>query len=439
MDKQRRKFLYNRCNPGLPLEPGDDLYIDLDARGVRGLDWVERLAAPIELAAGPTMQLFTGLPGSGKSTELRRLVKRLAGPDSNFEVVYVDAREWIDLDATLDVPDLLLTLVGACERAVVGREQNLEGEALEAALEGGFLRRVWDWLTHIDFVFKDMEFSVEKVAKLPIEIQTRPPLRHRIRETIGAHLSRFLGDVRSELARLDERAIALGCSGLIVVLDSLEQLRGTATTWPDVLASAEQVFGAKEQLGLPIHVIYTVPPSLITRMRFEQLEFLPMIKLRTKTGERHQAGYDAALELILQRIPERDLAELFGADTEQRIERLIDWSGGYPRELVRLIRDALREGSVPLSDVEFRRMLNLASGGYHMLVTEDSFAWLARVAVYRTMSIQNEAQRQIADTLIRGNVIMRYLNEEYWFDVHPSICTIPGAAREIERLRSTAP
>ena len=91
MDKQRCGVLYNRCNPDIALEPGDELYIDLDARGVRGHDWVERLAAPIDLAAGPTIQLFTGLPGSGKSTELRRLVQRLGAAESNFEVVYIDA------------------------------------------------------------------------------------------------------------------------------------------------------------------------------------------------------------------------------------------------------------------------------------------------------------------------------------------------------------
>jgi len=48
MDTKRRRQLYNRCKPGDVLAPDDDRYIDLDQRGVRGIDWVARLAAKIQ-------------------------------------------------------------------------------------------------------------------------------------------------------------------------------------------------------------------------------------------------------------------------------------------------------------------------------------------------------------------------------------------------------
>jgi hypothetical protein len=263
MEKQRRRYLYNRCDPDASLGPGDDRYIDLDARGVRGRDWVARLAARIDLSNSPTCQLFTGLPGSGKSTELRRLAERLGQMEGgNFEVILVDAEEAIDINSPIDVPDILLMIVAACERQLLEREGKAKGESLDEALEGGYGRRLWDWLTRTDLSFTEMEFAVEKVAKLSVELKTRPSLRRQFRETIGAHLNRFLSEIREELTRMQARAVALGRSGLLVVIDSLEKLHGTVTTWPAVLDSAELVFGdGVTQLQLPVHVVYTVPPA----------------------------------------------------------------------------------------------------------------------------------------------------------------------------------
>lgn len=438
MDKQRRRYLYNRCKPNVALEPGDDRYIDLDARGVRGRDWVARLASRIELSDSPNCQLFTGLPGSGKSTELRRLAKRLESAEGgNFEVVLVAAEEALDTNSPIDVPDILLMIVAACERALLEREGKAVGESLEEALEAGYGRRLWDWLTRTDVTFTEMEFAVEKVAKLSVELKTRPSLRRQFRETVGAHLSRFLTEVRGELALMQARAVALGSAGLVVVIDSLEKLRGTVTTWNTVLESADRVFSDVGHLNLPIHVVYTVPPALVSRKRFDQIDFMPMIKLHHHPrdgGGRFQDGYDAAMELVLQRVPHKDLAELFGSQTEQRIEQLIEWSGGYPRELIRLLHEALLSEVIPLSDGDFRRLLNEVADQYRMLVPADAFAWLATVAVERYMTLETAAQRQTADEMLSHNVVLRYLNDQYWFDLHPSIRQIPGVAREIERL-----
>ncbi len=440
MDKSRRRFLYNRCMPGEALKPGDDRYIELDlaTRRVRGIDWVARLAARIELSNTPTCQLFTGLPGSGKSTELLRLAERLAKPEgSNFEVVVIDADEVFDIGTTIDVPDILLTIVAACERALLEREGK-RADDLDAAMESGYPRRLWDWLKRTDVTFTEVEFGIEKVGKLSLELKTRPNLRDRFRTTLGAHLHRFLADVRDELTLMQGRAEALGRAGLVVIIDSFEKLRGTATTWNDVLESAERVFAdGAPNLRLPVHTIYTVPPALVSRKRFAQVDFIPMIKLHchpNQGGGRYQAGYDAAMELVLQRVPERDLAELFGAQTEQRIEQLIEWSGGYPRELVRLIQESLLSETTPLSDSDFRRLLHEVGDQYRKLVPADAFAWLARVAVDRYLTLDSDAQRQTADAMLSNNVVLRYLNDQDWFDVHPSVRLIPGVASEIERL-----
>lgn len=115
MDKQQRRLLYNQCRPGDTLAPDNPHYIDLDALGVRGIDWVARLAKRIELSDQPVCQLFTGLPGSGKSTELMRLGQRLEsseGEGANLLAVVVSA----------DVSDVLLTILYAADRRLLQAE-----------------------------------------------------------------------------------------------------------------------------------------------------------------------------------------------------------------------------------------------------------------------------------------------------------------------------
>lgn len=45
------------------------------------------------------------------------------------------------------------------------------------------------------------------------------------------------------------------------------------------------------------------------------------------------------------------------------------------------------------------------------------------------------ARRQIADLMLSNNVILRYLSDDKdWFDLHPSVCEIPGVAEALARL-----
>lgn len=100
---QEKKY-YNLCDPYEPLEPDDVRNVDVDVRGeqtghmVRGIDWVDNLVMEYEFSDKPVFKLFTGHPGSGKTTELKRFAKRLSDPNrANLFPVYIDAMEILDL------------------------------------------------------------------------------------------------------------------------------------------------------------------------------------------------------------------------------------------------------------------------------------------------------------------------------------------------------
>lgn len=438
MDFSTRRKYYNRCNSLESLAPDDERNLDIDGFGqqkVRGTNWTERLGNAIELSDQPVFLLFTGLPGSGKSTELKRLAGRLTDPErGNFLPILVDGERYLDLTDRVDISDIIAAILFATEEAVL----KAEDRDPQQAMTEGYFTRLWNWLTRTDVELNKGEFTIPDGPKLVFEMRSRPSLRTKVRSIIASHLSTFLRDARQDLELLQERARRLDYEGLVVIFDSLEKLRGTSESWKEVLASAEQIFsGGAPYLHLPVHVLYTIPASLVSR-RFDQVYFLPMIKLANRDGTPFQPGIQAARELVRLRVPDQVLAELFGPDTETRITELIHWSGGYPREIVRLLQSALANENLPLSQSDFERIFNELKDAYRKVVPADTFDWLARVATEQYFTVLDDDHRQIADQMLLNNAVLRYVNDNDWFDLHPAVAEIPGVREARAALANTA-
>lgn len=435
MDFSTQKYYFNRCDPFEALAPDDDRNLDIDTFSraqARGASWVEKLAGRIERSDKPVFELFTGLPGSGKSTELWRLAERLERQDrAHLLTVRVDADQLIDQANPVDVTEILSALLLRVEQVILEKE----GKDPERALEEGFFARFWGWLRTTDLELGKAEYAIPSGPKLVFELKTRPRLRQRVREAVTAHLSRFLADVHQELRSLEGRAVGCGYSGLVVLFDSLEKLRGTSVNWRQVLDSAEQLFASgAPYLRLPVHALYTIPASLVTR-RVESVQFIPMIKLQDREGAEFAPGYEAARELVRKRVPDAVLSELLGPRCEERIRQLIGWSGGYPREIVRLLQNAFALPEAPLPEPAFQGLWNELRDSYRRAVPSEAFPWLARVAMERYLTIEDDRHREAADLMLANNALLRYLNERDWFDLHPAVREIPGV---IEALAAAA-
>lgn len=430
---QLRKKYYNLSRPYEPLDPGDERNVDLDSLGspeqrVRGVNWVSQLAQRVEMSDKPVHVLLTGLPGSGKSTELRRLAQRLSQPaGANLLPVLIDADEALDLTSRIDIPDIIFTILHYTDEALL----KAEGRSPSAAMGESPLVRFWNWLSKTDLELSKAELAAPDVGKLTVEMKTRPSLREQVRKAVGTHLTRFLREASEELDAMNGRALKLGRAGLVVILDSLEKLRGMSSSWKEVLDSAERVFArGAPYLRLPVHVFYTIPSGLADR----DVLFFPMLKLHSPDGERFEPGFQAARELITRRIPMADLSQMLGPVVEQRLERLIRWSGGYPRELIRLLQNALLVEQWPLPESDFNRVLNEIGDQYRRTLSADTFPWLARVAVDHDVTIDRDDKRLEAARMLASNTVLCYRNEREWFDLHPAVKEIPGVAEEIRKL-----
>ena len=434
MDFETRKRLYALCRDE-PLGPKDSRNVDFDADDlrVRGISWMQRLATPIELSDRPSFQLLTGLPGSGKSTELRRLEAFLEGPpgEPGFLVVRVDSEEALDLTQAIDTPDLIAVLVHEAEQRVLA----MEG-ALEDAAENGYLARLWHWLSETEVDLSKAQLGAGP-AKLTVEMKTRTAFRQEMRAAVGRHFTRFLQEARDYLAELDARARRHGWKGIVLILDSLEKLQGLASTWTEVLESAERVFGGgAPHLQLPVHCLYTVPPALVYRLNM-LVEFVPMVKLRDRDGRRFEPGHQALRELVRRRVADGELQELLGPAWQGHLDELIQRSGGYPREVVQALRRLVELPSHPATDDDLERYHNEVRERFRSVVTDDEIPLLVRVAQEKTLPVPTEDDRPMIDRVIRNNVVLRYDNSKSWFDLHPAVLDIPQIRRRLEEAADT--
>ncbi len=433
---QNPQKYYNRFNPFQALEPDDEMNVDLDAFGdepVRGLNWTNKLLNEILLSARPVCKLFTGLRGSGKTTDLKRLARRLADSDiGNFLPVFIDAEEMIDLSAPIEVTDIISTVIHCTAKTVAEAKH----EDPEKALEEGYHERFWNWVKNTDVHLTKSDLTIPSVGKLVMEMKTRPSFRKKVRNIVAANFSRFIKDARDELELLENSVKNdLKRDGIVIIFDSLEKLRGLTDTWHDVLASADKVFrGSAPYVKLPVHVLYTVPAALAMRIR--EIDFLPMIKVRDKENNSYPAGIAVARELIRKRAPDDIIKTLLGDSCETLLEKVILRSGGYPREILIVMQNVIAQERHPVSEKKLDTILMQIANQYQNIVLGEMFDWLARVSVTKKLTLPNEEQSRIIDLMLQNQAVQRYLNDELWFDLHPAVRDIPGVVKAIKQLEA---
>jgi len=446
LSEERLAALTRGCNPYQWLAPNDPRNVAIDRMGgrddsPRGGGWAATLSRRLTRAAnaidGDVLCFFSGLPGSGKTTELRRLAELLAG--DGWLPVIVDAEQYIDLNQSIDLPDVLFPVLYEVECAVRG------------VYGGAWSDQAASWLAALDRWFRD--FGVELIgapegaswdARAVASLRDRPPIQQQVRDAVAARPALFHAQVVDQLARLQQLARAAPASrrGVVVLFDSLEHLRGTPTSWTAVLSSAEALFvHNREWLRLFLPTLYTVPPQLVLHAQLT-VDFMPMVKLHQPgaPGRLAAPGYDALRALVERRIPIDDLRSLFDdvdeAEARRRVDEIVRQSGGYPRVLVQILYELLIAADPAVSEAAFTRCLDRLADRARDTVSfrAESIPWLARVAHRHELKAADEAERAVAVHMVQYNVVLMYLNGRSWWDVHPWIREMPEINAQVAAM-----
>ncbi|MCA9687267.1 MAG: ATP-binding protein, partial [Myxococcales bacterium] len=191
---ERLRQLYQNLGDK-PLWPDDPRYVDLFTEpSLQALDPVERLAIRIRFSSIESSQLFSGHRGTGKSTQLRRLVRELER-DPRYKVVLCDMEDFLPMTDAVDEVDFLLGAAGALAESLAAPELLGKDPSTD------YWSRFVGWLKGQRIEVKELGLD----AKVPVgpgvsfnvkaNLKSDAEFRKRVRERMKLHQGAFRAEV----------------------------------------------------------------------------------------------------------------------------------------------------------------------------------------------------------------------------------------------------
>ncbi len=416
-DRSFRKDFFQAVSDE-PLEPDDPRYIPFfEGLGLVDDDPVTLLADNIEFTPGRSVQLLSGFRGSGKSTQLRRLRSRLRA--DGYLVVLFDIEDYLNLSSRVDVADFLLAVAGAFGDTVVA--------------DGLLDRHPTDqtyWERFVGFLQgRKVEVSEISAGLGPMSVKANlhrdPDFTRRLQDRMAGHLGAFVDDVRSYLTDSVAllRAAHPGSAGCVLIVDSMEHIRGSSANAKEVQDSVETVFAVhSDKLQLPLHTIYTVPAFL--RIAYKNLGALynqgvltiPSVKVFNQDGTPNGRGRSALEQMVRVR---GDWERLLGE--RALLDRLIETSGGHLRDLLRIVAEVIRRAEdLPVGAATVDRAISQIRSEF-LPIAESDARWLWRIAQTHEASLEDMSMLPALVRFFDTHLVLVYRNGLEWYDVHPVI------------------
>jgi len=371
----------------------------------------------IEVTSGePSSMLFTGHGGSGKSTELNKLIEEL---DKEYLVVKVRTSD-IVARADLTYVDVILITAMALFRAA-SNEQLIQRAPAQIAEE--VWRQVKQVIEHVIFGHQpthpttsseaSLNLSIPKTifgltlefeARFKNEVDTRAKIRERLRDN--------LSEVINKANRLIEEIQRRHRLPVLLLVEDTDK--------PDPGRAKEIFFDHPQSLtALKALTIYTFPVALRYNSQFIELDRyfkifrMPNLALVHKDGTINRRSWRVLGEVIHRRLD----PALIAPKARQTIIRA---SGGIMGLLIALVQSAATNAHargaqrIEHSDA-MAALADLRKDFVAALRSEDYPILAAR---YKDKRLSNDDALQ---PLLQMRALLEYENDDTWCDVHPAI------------------
>ncbi|TKD00649.1 hypothetical protein [Polyangium fumosum] len=380
-------------------------------------DPVRRLFDNIEFSENESVQLVAGFRGTGKTTEFSRLERDLW--EAGYFVIRVDLDEYLDMHSAVDIRDFLLIMAGAISDRLT--DERLLG--VNEGLKKGFWERVRD-LVPGGVEVKESAVKTP-VGDLKLAFRSDPSFRERVRTAFTGRLAELVEQVRAHHAEV-LKALAKRAGKavkLVVILDSLEHLRGTFERAEGVRRSVEELFFTHAaQIGLPnTHMVMSVPAFLVLQGDNLPAQFVngavqawPAYRVTSRAGVR-TAVVDRMISLVSKRGDWRRILP-----DQQALEKLILASGGHLRDLLNMLIEAIHLAGKGVSLEAADKIVNVARRAY-MPLYKDEIGVLRRIAEKRDVREINTDEQEYLLRFLDSGLVLCYMNDDFWYDVHPLV------------------
>lgn len=400
-----------------PLSPDDPFYVNY-LEGQQG-DPIAHIARQIDWAETGGMYLLSGHPGSGKSTELRRLQHTLE--DMGCVVFMADMARYVNMTSAIEITDFLVSLIGALAEEVKDRYR-------DDPLAEGYWTRFRNFLqTRVQL--DQVEFGPEGVS-ITASLKEDVTFRQRVQTALRGHVAALVDQAHEFVAGVvDDVRNRNGNPDLKVVfiVDSLEKIRGVGAGAEEVHSSVRNLFASHaSSLKLPsVHVVYTLPryvttlaPNLGSQIGCGVLAIPSIHVFRS-----HSRDLDLEGLQIMRAIVTRRCGEWEHVFTPDSVDRMAASSGGDLRDFLYLLRYCLVEASspsvgLPVPEAVVAAAENNVRSSMLPIANEDR-QWLRRIAEAKQPEFETVEALPALARLFDAKLVLNYRNGEDWYDVHP--------------------
>ncbi|MEN6293717.1 MAG: P-loop NTPase fold protein [Methanobacterium sp.] len=355
--------------------------------------------------------LFTGHRGSGKSTEIFRLIN---GLDEYFVVYYSMETEFDITD--IKYTDVLLSIGFQLHKVASNSGLEIDKEITDKFahwMEEITETRIEEFTEGTSITAGFNAYVLKFLSKIQSEDKTRREYRTKI-ESTTSDLIKLINTLIEKVNK--ELKTKLSKKGIVIIIDDLDKTD---------LEVAEEIF-YKHSLSITqpnCKIIYTVPISLAysfncnqMRQNFEKLIYLPMVKTKRKNGDEDKDGVSQLRDILSSRIN----LDLFEPDA---LDILIMNTGGLIRDLLRCTADcclsALEQDAEKISVPMVKETINGLKSDYQRFLTTEDYAKLESIQKYKTSD-----QDHLLMRLLHSLSVLYYQDDksdEYWYDIHPTI------------------
>ncbi len=380
-------------------------------------DTVQKLKKSIDIAIGESIFLFSGQPGSGKTTELLRLKKLLQKP-AERKIYYIDLAQWLSLEDMITLPNLLLSVLAAW----------MTDLGLQDSQQAGAITRLFEFLnnTHLEL---EKITTPKELGSLQYTLKNNPSFRALLDQKLKGRVNEFVQAVHNEIRSIKQQ-ICGDDQELVMIIDSLEKIHGTQANRAQVYESLENIFNNDVYaLRFPeCKMVYSVSPALLesnaqllSNLGMGVIVRMPSVHVFLEHSKNlDETSVGRMLDLI-----DKQFAPWRTVFTEPQMRELVSMSGGDLRDFYRAIRIALTEdtSTLPMPDSAIAYTKNQLRPPKDYLPIEH-IVWLKKVESNHETNLSKDKgiTASVLQNYLISKHILLYMNGGSWYAVHPLLC-----------------